>query len=917
MLTDFLASANIRGEQIDLGWTWTAPGPRPGLRLIRRRRAYPWAVEQGLCVADIADLFDAHASQEVRVERQYYLPINAQIEGGPYMAEVALHYADTDAEQPYRVVLAYYDSAMVAPQENYPRVSISEVSRVERQVTISAPWAQVSTLEIFITPGGGPEVSAGRVRVWTGHEDGFSADSFEWIAEGGTPVAVDFVQAREQTLRVVLEEQLDVNSGDWQRQMRVEDQGLEQGVVYYYGLWAPASGVFAFASERDWRASAMATGRFDAGDRLYGLLPSVHPYFDEPTPEDRGKGQLRRFLGVFGAALDQTRALAEGLQQRHDVREVHADALPSLARGIGWEPDRTADELILRNDIGQAPEIFRTVGTVPNLRAVINRVTGWDCKIKEFAHNVFLSNATERIRLWEIWARHFDASVWSAADYQTRTDGFDGHPQCIAHAGSTWLIFHSDRAKHRDVWIKPPDPPAIGPDKILAEPYRALLFTDTDTERRLQPPVNEYPVALSDGARLWLFWDSDRDGDWNIWGHWDEGDRPFGDAPVGSLSRLTTGSADDRYPSVVREASGRIWLFWQSNRRGPSDIWAQTYEAGTGWSEAGRVSKAHFRHERPAAVIDADGRIWLFYSDDLGDRRNLFVQIYDGLRWAEPVAVTAGWQRDEAPSAALWNGQIWLFWHSQCPTLFDPAQPSRVLRGGHWQILGQAWAWNAINAAPEALDEAFSITQDATADKEPSVFVEAGQLRVSWRSQRRGADFRSRTIDTQDAAMLARMGSFEDRAHYSYDTQRTDKDWYARDTVGIFLTPESEHSDVIDRNRRLIEGPLRQFLPIHVRALLFILPAVHREYVYTYDFPEVEPQRKIGEYVKRQTTVQSVQIYTGLHDAYADSVPEWTWLRSWSMDFTHHLSVDFGPFDPPQVIDTTYRTWHTTVTPGG
>lgn len=890
MLTGLYAKGDIRGERIDLGWTWTAPGARPALRLIRRRRAYPSTLEQGLCVVDVQDLFDGLSASEVRVERHYYLPINTQVEGGLYMAELVLYFAGPDAGQAHRVMLAYYDHLT----DEYQRLEIAEVSRIERHATIAAPWEQVQTLEIFITPGGGPEMPAGRVLVSTDHEDGFTANRFEWIAEGEAAVAADFVQAREEAVRVVLDEQLDPNSGDWRRQMRVEDQGLEQGVVYYYGVWAPATGIYPFSTERDWRASAMATGRFDASERLYGLLPSVHPYFDEPNPEDRGQGQLRRFLSVFGAALDQTRGLAEGLQRRHDVREVHADALPQLARWIGWEPDMTADELILRNDILQAPEIFRTVGTVPNLRAVINRVTGWDCKIKEFVNNVFLSNAPESIRLWEIWTSRFDGSLWSEPAYQTRTDGFDGHPLVIEHAGASWLIFHSDRATHRDLWIKPRD-------TLLAEPYKALLYTDT--ERRLEPPVNEYPAALADGARLWLFWDSDRDGDWNIWGHWDEGDRPFRDAPVGTLSQLTTGSADDRHPSVVREASGRIWLFWQSNRRGPTDIWARTYEAGTGWGEPGRVSKAGFRHERPAAVIDADGRIWLFYGDDLGDRRNLNVQIYAGLGWSDPVAVSTGPQRDEAPSVALWNGQIWLFWHS--------------LRTGHWQVQGQAWAWNAVAAAPEAVGEIFDVTRDATADKEPSVFVEGGQLHISWRSQRRGAEYRSRTFDTLDQGMRARMGTFEDRAHYSYDTQRTDQDWYARDTVGIFLTPEGEHADVVDRNRRLIEGPLRQFLPIHVRPLLFILPAVHKEYVYTYDFPEVDPQREIEEYFERETTIETTESYTGLGDAYADTVPEWIWLRSWGMDFLNHRSVDFGPFDPPQEIDTTYRTWHTTVTPGG
>lgn len=909
MLTDLYAKGDIRGERIDLGWTWTAPGARPALRLIRRRRAYPRDVAQGHCVVDLQEMFDGLSTSEVRLERHHYLPINAQVEGGMYMAELILHFAGPHAEQPHRVSVAYYDETAADPDDDFPRLSITEVSRVERHEDVTpAPWGRVQTLEIFTTPGGGPEASAGRVVISSDHEDGFTANRFEWIAAGDTPIVLEFVHAEEQAVRVVLDEHLDPNSGDWRREMRIEDEGLEQGVVYYYGVWAPSSGINPFYTEHEWRASAMATGRFDASERMYGLLPGTHQYFDEPVPDLRGQGQLRRYLSVFGAALDQSRGLAEGLRHRHDVRDVHADALPQLARWIGWEPDMTADELILRNDILQAPEIFRTVGTVPNLRAVINRVTGWDCKIKEFVHNVFLSNAPESIRLWEIWSRSFDGSEWSEPQSHTHTDGYDGHPVVIEHAGSAWLIFHSNRDTQRDLWIKPRD-------SLMAEPYKAVL--SAGPQRRIEPPVNEYPAALAEGSRLWLFWNSDRDGDWNIWANWDEGDRPFEYPPAGTLTQLTTGAANDRYPAVVREASGRIWLFWQSDRRGPTDIWAQTYEAGTGWSEPGRVSKADLSHERPAPVIDAGGRIWLFYSNDLGDRRNISAQIYDGVAWSDPFDVTAGSQRDEAPSAALWGGQLWLFWHSRCPSVLDPQRSNKTLRTGHWQVIGQAWNWNDVTGEPEAVSEAFAVTKEATADKEPSVFVGGGQLQVTWRSQRRGTEYLSRTFDKDDEGMKARKGTFEDRAHYTYDTGRSNQDWYARDTIGIYLTPESEQSDIVDRNRRLIEGPLRQFLPIHVRALLFILPAVHKEYVYTYGYPEVEPQREIEEYFERETTTTTTESYTGLGDGYGDTVPEWIWMRSWSVEYPNHLTVDFGPFDPPQDIDTSLRTWHTTVTPGG
>ena len=53
-------------------------------------------------------------------------------------------------------------------------------------------------------------------------------------------------------------------------------------------------------------------------------------------------------------------------------------------------PDLTQPEPLQRNDIFFAPEIFASVGTIPTLRALVNRMSGWPCQVKEFVDNVFL-----------------------------------------------------------------------------------------------------------------------------------------------------------------------------------------------------------------------------------------------------------------------------------------------------------------------------------------------------------------------------------------------------------------------------------------------------------------------------------------------------------------------------------------------
>jgi len=745
-------------------------------------------------VLNLADPFWAPDQTWACIERSFYLGRGMTVENRLRHAEVHLYFDDPDAAQPSLVAVAYCDPTA----DSMATIRIEEISRLERSQIATPPWTSVETVEIFATPGGGPEELAGRIVVSIGHEDGVTPSRFDWTVPGDPLVSVSFDRTVTQETRVILDEVFDLDSGDWKRRMTVEDGGLDPETVYYYTIYAPdpaTPGVFL--SKRAWRASAMATGRYGLDERLYQLLPALHKQYDEPSPDSQGRGQLRSYLQVFGLGLDQVRSLAEGLRGRHDVQEVRADLLPHLARWIGWELDRTADELAQRNDVLFAPEIYSTVGTVPNVRALVNRITGWNCQVKEFVHNVFLTNATETIHLWEIWERRHDGTAWTDPAPITRIEeGFEGRPAAVVDgSGVVWLFWHGDRSGRREIWLR-------RLDGVDPAPRRAMLDTPDDVPGLTY--TDEYPAAVVAGTRVWLFWNSNREGSWDIWA------RPYDGLPGGAPVRLTEHSAEDRHPAAVRDATGQIWVFWQSNRRGPTDIWARVYD-GSDWDPLpARVTTAQFRHEMPAAVVEeGTGHIWLFYVADFGTHRNIHCQVFDGSDWGEPEPVTEGFQRDEAPAAVFWGGQVWLFWHSN--------------RDGPWQI------WGRVHGGG-TWDSPFPVTAHATADKEP-VAVEdgSGELRVFWRSQRRGNLYKSRTIDVNDTEMLARLGTFEDRAHYTYDTGVENEDWYARGAVGLYLTPGTEDPDLVDRVRGFVEP----FRPLPVRFVWLTEPIVIEEVINT------------------------------------------------------------------------------------
>jgi len=247
---------------------------------------------------------------------------------------------------------------------------------------------------------------------------------------------------------------------------------------------------------------------------------------------------------------------------------------------------------------------------------------------------------------------------------------------------------------------------------------------------------------------------------------------------------------------VVSRPSGELWLFWQSSRRGRTEIWARVLDSAV-WSDPERLSEAAFLDEMPAAAVDASGNVWLFWSADLGDRSNLMLRVRRAGAWDPVQPVTEGQHRDLSPAAVWRDGAMWLFWHSN--------------RGGPWRL------WFSVHDGL-AWSEPLALTAGLAPDKEPAAVLDgAGALRLFWRSQRGGDRYKSRTVDAEDAEMTGRLQTYDDRAHYSFDTGLDNEDRYAPDTVGMYLTPDVGDADEIARRTARVERFMEPFRPAPVR----------------------------------------------------------------------------------------------------
>lgn len=606
------------------------------------------------------------------------------------------------------------------------------------------------------------------------------------------------------------DEEYDPAYGIWTRYYLVNDLCAATEQVYAYQLFERPPGSDAWVVVAGGRAMAWPTGHYGLAERLYELLPAMHRRYDEAEPQQQGQGQLRRFLQIFGLGLDHVRSLAEGLRERHDLQATGVDRLPYLAQWIGWDLDHTLDQQAQREQIRFAPTVYQSVGSEPNLRALIAMAAGQQYQIKDFAQNIFLTNAAETIRLWELWQMRYTipqgntkVPPWSRLMPVTHTDEFDGRPAPVVDGqGRLWLFWHALRNGNWRIHFQVRDGEQWGEPEELD--FNLLWGQTTKQAAYLDP------VAVTKGDMFRLFWVSDRSGSWDIY--------TLGE---GRPVRLTAHPAADRRPAAVCLEDDTIVLVWQSQRGDAEEIWLRRWtkdEHDTWYWEGPRrvplQEQAGMRRSMPAVAIDDDAVIWLFYVADLatqqgsaagqpgeaqgGYRRNIYCQTSpdSGQTWAAPIAVTSGPQRDEAPAAVLWKGLLQLFWHTNVY--------------GRWtlrQCWGKRHKWSRAIDVPHPL----------IADKEPAVVVDehGASLLLFWRSQRRGQDYLSKTIDVGNEEQLALLKQQADRAHYSYDTGRADRDWYALDTFGLY--PAAGGNDPV-RNRRIGDF-VAPFLPVPARIV--------------------------------------------------------------------------------------------------
>ncbi len=618
------------------------------------------------------------------------------------------------------------------------------------------------------------------------------------------------------------------------------DEGLQGETIYYYSLFPYRGDPPVYSIDPHNRAAAMATAPYDLAGQMYELLPGIYHRYDTALPaghhsgvaeEDKIKGQLRRLLDLPGSQLDLIYSFAKAMLDFRHIDKVDGRLLPLLAQWIGWQSDFSRELDQQRNEIRNAPFIYQRVGLIPTVEATVKRVTGWQGRTKEFVHNVFRSNQPERFNLW--MRRREETGDWPETGELLSLDyAYEGRPSAVEDAeGVRWLFYHTPRNNKWQIWFK------TYTEEGGWSPSQRLAHTgDTD----------KHPTAANHNGELWVFWNtySETSSKWRInyrtraGGKWSE-IHPF----AHPLNEDDENLPERRQPVAITDNAGGLWLFWleKANQR-----WQLKYNRhdGTGWQldpPADFPAEASGADPRPLNDLyaffhpgQADQPIWLFWArkEPSGEpdqtRWRIFYRVKESLDpalsdWSAVRALPEGVadSHDREPAVFLNpNGDLEIYWSSN-------RADSRAIWLNTLDPATHAWS-----AAPA------KIGLSPYSHCAPLLFSAGGNTFLVYRSNEsltytsevyratQTVDARyagSTTFDTRNTAKKELFEKFEDFQTYTYDSgqagRRTDEDRYARDTIGIFLTPGTGDEA---RQRDIIRKTLPAFLPIQVRAALIM-----------------------------------------------------------------------------------------------
>jgi len=253
---------------------------------------------------------------------------------------------------------------------------------------------------------------------------------------------------------------------------------------------------------------------------------------------------------------------------------------------------------------------------------------------------------------------------------------FDLSPSITATKDNKiWVVWQTDETQN---------------DEIFYRIYNFNTGTWTNnTQLTFNPSYDLGPAVLqAKDGKIWVFWASDRTGNYDIFYKVtsDNG------ASWSTEIQMTNDPRTDVHAAVAQASDGKIWLVWSRETATTSyDIFYKTYN-GTSWSDETQLTTNTDSDQLPSVTQAKDGKIWVFWSRYMPDtHEQICYKTFNGSTWSSETQLTSDLNKDSMYPAAFveQDGTIWVFWQSkeqQVPATWDLFYKISLDNGATWSL---------------------------------------------------------------------------------------------------------------------------------------------------------------------------------------------------------------------------------------
>lgn len=210
----------------------------------------------------------------------------------------------------------------------------------------------------------------------------------------------------------------------------------------------------------------------------------------------------------------------------------------------------------------------------------------------------------------------------------------------------------------------------------------AMLMGRTEERRYGQRWTdNDVPdVAVTSGGDVWTAWQGFRDGTDRVYA---QRVGPNSAAPNKKVWAVSPEDGDVYRPAVGEDAEGKVWIVWSEQVDGNWDLYGRAFD-GSAWGGTERITRGAQPDIHHVLERGPDGALHLTWQGFRNNRSSIFyANFVPDAGWSDPVRVSGAadgnaWEPSIAVSA---SGQVTIAWDEYGPNGYDVLLRQRQVDG--------------------------------------------------------------------------------------------------------------------------------------------------------------------------------------------------------------------------------------------